>query len=164
MIGKKTILGVIALLALTALVFAGAISASSKDGGNEHGRNQLVGSWELNVDRSPLPPIKSMLTCTSDGTVVETGSLATRGPSHGAWEQLTKHQYAVTHVFFRFDATGTFLGTQRINETVDMAEDGESYSSVAISYLYDTAGNLVVGGLRATITATRIHVEPNPGP
>ena len=160
MIGKKSDSGRDRGLGLMALVFAGAISASSADNGNEHGRNQLVGSWELNVDRSPLPPVKSMFTYISDGTLVETGSLATRGPSHGAWEQLTKHQYAVTHVFFRFDPTGTFLGTQRINETVDMAEDGESYSSVAISYLYDTAGNLVVGGLRATITATRIHVEP----
>ena len=164
MIGKKTILGVIALLALTALVFAGAISASSADDGNEHGPNQLVGSWELNVDRSPLPPVKSMFTYISGGTLVETGSLSTRGPSHGAWEHLKARQYAVTHVFFRFDPTGTFIGTQRINETLDLAEDGESYTAVAISYLYDTAGNLVVGGLRATVTATRIHVEPNPGP
>lgn len=164
MIGKKTILGVIALLALTALVFAGAISASSADDGNGQGPNQLVGSWELNVDRSPLPPIKSMFTYISDGTLVETGSLATRGPSHGAWEQLKNRQYAVTHIFFRFDPTGTYLGTQKINETLDLAKDGESYTSVAISYLYDTSGNLVVGGLRATITATRIHVERNPGP
>ena len=37
MIGKKTILGVIALLALTALVFAGAISASSAADGKDHG-------------------------------------------------------------------------------------------------------------------------------
>ena len=34
--------------------------------------------------------------------------------------------------------------------------------AVAISNLFDTSGNLVVGGLRATITATRIHVERIP--
>ena len=160
---RKSIVGALALLAVAAMIAAGAISASSGEGGAQ-GANALVGSWELNVDRSPLPPIKSMFTYISDGTLVETGSLATRGPSHGAWEQLKNRQYAVTHIFFRFDPTGTYLGTQKINETLDLAKDGESYTSVAISYLYDTSGNLVVGGLRATITATRIHVERNPGP
>ncbi len=57
---------------------------------------------------------------------------------------------------------GTYLGTQRINETVRLAPDGESYTAVAISNLFDTNGTLVVGGLRATITATRIDVERIP--
>jgi hypothetical protein len=45
---------------------------------------------------------------------------------------------------------------------VELAQDGESFTAVAISNLFDTNGNLVAGGLRATITATRIHVEPGP--
>jgi hypothetical protein len=172
MMGKKLVLVVIASLALTAMVTAGAISASSGDDDLERGLRcppiclggeQLVGSWELTVDRGPvLPPVKALTTYTSGHSVVGTANAVTRGPSHGAWEHVRGQLYADTHIFFRFDATGTYLGTQRINETVRVAPDGESYMAVAISNLFDTNGNLVVGGLRATITATRIHVERIP--
>lgn len=161
--GKKSVIGVIALLALTAMVAVGAISASSGDDGREQGANQIVGSWELTVDRGPqLPQVKGMNTYTRGHSIVGTGNLVTRGPSHGAWEHVRGRLYADTHIFFRFDPTGAYLGTQRINETVRLARDGESYTAVAISNLYDPTGRLVVGGLRATITATRIHVERIP--
>jgi hypothetical protein len=62
------------------------------------------------------------------------------------------------HIFFRFDPTGVLLGTQRISENLRVAPDGDSYTAVAISNLFDTNGNQVAGPLRATITATRIQV------
>ena len=163
MMRKKSVLGVLALLALTAMVAVGAISASSGEDRHEQGANQIVGSWELTVDRGPqFPPVKGMNTYTRGHTVVGTGNLVTRGPSHGAWEHVSGRIYADTHVFFRFDPAGAYLGTQRINETVQLAPDGQSYTAVAISNLYDPTGKLVVGGLRATITATRINVERLP--
>jgi hypothetical protein len=162
MIGKSVI-GVLALLALSAIVAVGTSSASSGDGDRVQGANELVGSWELSVNRGPvLPPVKSLTTYTRDGSMFDTANVTVRGPSHGTWEHLTGRQYANTHVFFRFDPAGAYLGTQRINETVELAQDGESFTAVAISNLFDTNGNLVAGGLRATITATRIHVEPGP--
>ena len=163
MIGKRSVVGVIVLLALAAMVAAGAISASSGDDDGGHGANQLIGSWELTVDRGPvLPPVKALTTYTRGHSSVGTANLLTRGPSHGTWERVRGRLYADTHTFFRFDSTGTYLGTQSINQAIRLAPDGESYTSVAISYLYDTNGNLVVGGLRANITATRIHVERIP--
>ena len=46
-----------ALAAVAALVAAGAIYASSGDDGRSEGTNQIIGSWELTVDRGPqLPP------------------------------------------------------------------------------------------------------------
>ena len=59
-------------------------------------------------------------------------------------------------------ATGAFLGTQRVNETAELAPDGDSYTSVAISNLFDPNGNLVAGGLRASVTAKRIHIDRIP--
>jgi hypothetical protein len=175
MMGKKSVLGVIVLLVLTAMVAAGAISASSTDDDDQQGVNellgqllgahQIVGSWELTVDRGPaLPPVKALTTYTRGGSVVGTANAVTRGPSHGTWEHVRGRLYADTHTFFRFDATGAYLGTQRINETVEVGRDGKSYKAVAISHLFDTNGNRVspAGGLRATITATRIQVERIP--
>ena len=160
---KRSFASAIALIAVAAMVAAGAIYASSGDNGRSQGANAIIGSWELTVDRGPqLGPVKGLTTYTRGHSLIGTANTLVRGPSHGAWEHLSGRLYADTHVFFRFDPTGAFLGTQRINENVRLAPDGESYTAVAISNLFDTNGNLVVGGLRATITATRIHIDRIP--
>ena len=160
---KRTFASAIALIAVAAMVTAGAIYASSGDDGRSQGANQIIGSWEVTVDRGPqLGPVKGLTTYTRGHSLIGTGNLLTRGPSHGTWEHLNGRLYADTQVFFRFDPTGAFLGTQRINENVRLAPDGDSYTAVAISNLFDPNGNLVVGGLRATVTGTRIHIDRIP--
>jgi hypothetical protein len=156
---KRSLASAIVLVAVAALVAAGAIYASSGDDGRSQGANEIIGSWEVTVDRGPqLPPVKGLTTYTRGHSLIGTGNSVTRGPSHGTWEHVSGQLYADTHVFFRFDATGVLLGTQRISENVRLAPDGESFTAVAISNLFDTNGNLVVGGLRATVTGTRIHI------
>jgi hypothetical protein len=162
-VSKRSVVSAIVLIAVVAMVAAGAIYASSGGDHRAHAGNQIVGSWELTVNRGPqFPPVKGMTTYTRGHSVVGTANLLVRGPSHGTWERVSGRLYADTHVFFRFDPTGAYLGTQRVNETVRLARDGESYTAVAISNQFDPNGNLVAGGLRATITATRIHVERIP--
>jgi hypothetical protein len=155
----RALLLAVSALAVVALVTTGAISASSAD--DESAANQLVGSWELTVNRGPvLPPVKGMTTYTRGHSLIGTANVLVRGPAHGTWEHVSGRLYADTHVFFRFDpATGTFLGTQRIKENVLLSPDGDSYRAVAISDQFDPNGNLTASGLRATITATRIKVE-----
>jgi hypothetical protein len=163
MTSKRSRAGAIALIAVAALVAAGAIYASSGDHGRSQGANPIIGSWELTVDRGPqLPPVKGLTTFTRGHSLIGTGNTLARGPSHGTWEHLSGRLYADTQVFFRFDPTGAFLGTQRINENVRLAPDGDSFTTVSISNLFDTNGNLVVGGLRATVTGTRIHIDRIP--
>jgi hypothetical protein len=163
MISTRSVAGAIALIAVVALVAAGAISASSGDHRGGRGANGLVGSWELTVNRGPLlPPVKGLTTYTLGHSVIGTANVVIRGPAHGTWEHVSGRLYADTHVFFRFDPTGAFLGTQRINENVRLAPDSDSYAAVAISSQFDPNGNLVASGLRATITATRIHVDRIP--
>jgi hypothetical protein len=160
---KRSLAGAIALIAVAALVAAGAIYASSGDDGRSQGANEIIGSYEVTVDRGPqLPPVKGLTTFTRGHSLIGTGNTLARGPSHGAWEHLSGQFYADTQVFFRFDPTGAFLGTQRINENVRLAPDGDSFTAIAISNLFDPNGNLVVGGLRATVTGTRIHIDRIP--
>jgi hypothetical protein len=163
MISTRSVVGAIAVVMVAAMVAAGAISASSGDRRGGQGANGLVGSWELTVNRGPLlPPVKGLTTYTRGHSVIGTGNLVIRGPAHGTWEHVSGRLYADTHVFFRFDPTGAFLGTQRIKETLRLAQDGDSYTAVALSDQFDPNGNLVASGLRATITATRIEVERIP--
>jgi hypothetical protein len=158
---RKALTAAIVLTAMAALATTGAISATAAD--DDSSANELVGSWELTVNRGPqLPPVKGMTTYTRGHSLIGTANVVVRGPAHGTWEHVSGRLYADTHIFFRFDSTGTFLGTQKIRETVRLAQDGDSYTAVAISDQFDPNGNLVASGLRATITATRIKVERIP--
>jgi hypothetical protein len=156
---SKTSLAAIAAIAVAALVAAGATWAG-RDGNSA---NTLVGTWQLTVNRGPvLPPVQGLTTYTRGHSLIGTGNVTVRGPAHGVWEHVRGRLFADTHIFFRFDATGAFIGSQKIRETVRLSQDGESYTAIAISDQFDPSGNLVASGLRATITATRMHVERIP--
>jgi hypothetical protein len=158
---RKALIAAIVAIAVAALATTGAISASAAD--DDSSANELVGSWQLTVNRGPqLPPVKGLTTYTRGHSLIGTANVVVRGPAHGSWEHVSGRLYADTHIFFRFDPAGTFLGSQKIRETVQLAQDGDSYAAVAISDLFDPNGNLVASGLRATITATRIKVERIP--
>jgi len=152
----------VSAMAVVALVTIGVISASAAD--DDSAANELVGSWQLTVNRGPqLPPVKGLTTYTRGHSLIGTANVLVRGPAHGTWEHVSGRLYADTHIFFRFDpATGTLLGTQKIKENVKLSPDGDSYRAVAISDQFDPNGNLTASGLRATITATRIKVERIP--
>jgi hypothetical protein len=164
MIRKRTLVGTIALILLTAMVAAGAISAS--DGDDERGFRggaEIVGTWDVTVSRGPaLPPVRSFQTFTLGGTMVETANdTLFRSPSHGAWEYVGRRTYATTTVFHRFSPTGAYLGTQKIKANRQLSPDGETYTAAAVSELFDANGNLTFSG-KATATAKRFKVERIP--
>jgi hypothetical protein len=129
--------------------------------------NSVEGSWMITVNRVNPPPggpatFASLMTFAAGGGLVETSSTGTsrRGPAHGVWEHVSGRLYATTMVLFRFDAsTGAFLGTQKINRTMRLSEDGQTFEGVSLGTQFDAAGNVVLGGLRATETGQRIDVE-----
>jgi hypothetical protein len=106
-----------------------------------------------------------LATFNGDGATVESAAAppTTRGASHGVWKRIGRDLFSVTRIFFRFNPqTGAFLGTTKVNATVRVASDRETFEAVSVSELRDPAGDLVVGGLRGTATATRMHVETIP--
>jgi hypothetical protein len=164
MIQKRTFVGAIALILIATMVAAGAISAS--DGDDDHGPGKgatIVGTWDVTVSRGPvLPPVKSFQTFNRGGTIVETANdTLFRSPSHGAWEYVGERTYATTTVFHRFSPTGAYLGTQKIDANRQLSHDGEMYTAVAVSRMFDPDGNLTFSG-RATATAKRLKVERIP--
>ena len=163
MMGKKSILGAIAVLALATMVAAGAISASSGESG-DHGAKALVGSWDAIVDRGPaFPSLRTLHTFTRDGSMVETGSDSMfRSPAIGSWEYVGDRTFATTMILHRFSPTGEYLGTGKINSNRRVSDDGQTYEAVSVLELRDPSGNLIVGGLRSTATGRRIEVERIP--
>jgi hypothetical protein len=163
---KRSIVGAIALIALAAIVAAGAMSASAAKGDSGRGDGHaLVGSWDVTLTLPGLPPGRVLATFDGDGGTVESANAAPalRGASHGVWERIGPRIFPVTRVFFRFNPqTGAYLGTQKVNATVRVASDGETFSAVSVSEQRDPAGNVVLADLRGTAAGTRIHVEQIP--
>jgi hypothetical protein len=154
------VIGVLVAIAVS----AGAISASA--GGDHHGP-KLVGTWMVSVDRPGLPPLKSLQSYTGGHNVIEiaNGGATVRSPSHGAWEKIGGRKYGSTVIFFRYDpVSGAYLGTLKIRHELEVAEDGQSFTGVAIGELRDANGNLLPGSntRKDTVTAERINVEPLP--
>lgn len=159
---NRSLIAVVAVTTAIVMSVAGAITASA-GGRAESPANQIAGTWDVTVDRpQPLSDLKSLQTLTGDGSTIEIANVGTalRSPSHGAWERLEERRYASTMVFFRYDPqSGAYLGTQKIVSTLRLSPDGGSYSGVAVSTLYDPAGNVVLAGLAAGISGVRINVE-----
>jgi hypothetical protein len=163
---KRSVVGAVTVIALSAVAAAGAISAPAAEKPRKSAANQLLGTWDVTVNRqAPLTPLRSLQTYMSGGGVVEiaNGGTALRSPSHGAWEHTAERLYSSTILFFRYEPqTGAYLGTQQVNSTLRLSQDGETFRAVALSVLRDPGGNVVLSGLRATVAGTRIHVERIP--
>ena len=126
--------------------------------------NQLMGTWTVAVNRpAPLPPITSLQVYTGAGSMVESGNdTASRSPQYGSWERTEGREYACTGAFFRFDpATGTLVGTQKINRTIDLSEDGQSFTFHGRATIYDAQDN-VVANVPVSGTGERLDVETQP--
>ena len=168
MTSKSPVIGTIAGIVLTVVVAFGAISASAGNERASAASPKLVGSWMQTVDRGPsLPPLKSLVSYNGGGTVVEiaNGGATVRSPSHGAWKRIGNRKYGSTAVFFRYDpASGAFIGTLKLRHELELAQDGQSFSGVAIGELRDANGTLLPGSntRRDLVTANRVNVEPLP--
>jgi hypothetical protein len=165
---RRTLAAALATAAVAVIASAGAISSALGDDGlpGDHGLgpHKIVGTWEATVNRGPtLPPVKSLHTFTSGGSIIESGSDSLfRSPAYGVWQYVGDRTYATTQVFHRFSPTGLYLGTQRINGNRRLSLDGDSYTAVALAELRDADGNLIASLPPVAVTATRMQVQRIP--
>ena len=127
--------------------------------------NDLSGAWQATVTLPPpAPPLRSLQVIDRDGTFVETSNEApvTRTAMLGTWEHVEGRLYAATGVHFRFDPqTGAYLGSRKIDRSIELAPDGQSFAVVAHVTTIDPSGN-VIGSFVARSTATRVAVDRIP--
>lgn len=155
---------ILALLVLATLA-VGTIVTSGAAGTPDDNGNQLAGTWEVKVNRpAPLPPVLSLEAYTQAGSVITSGNdgSASRSPSYGVWERIGGRLYAASVKFFRFDPqSGAWLGSMKIQRTIQLSEDGQSWTAVGRATQYDVNGNVLLI-VPVTATAERMPVEPLP--
>jgi hypothetical protein len=156
---KRSLISMIVLVVVSAALTVGAAASAGAKAG--HG-NTLEGTWVATVNRpAPLPPLTSLQVFTSDGGVVEMAneSQATRTAQYGAWERIGGRLYASTGVLFRFDpATGAHVATMKINRTIRLSDDGETFTQAARATTYDLNGN-VIASFPVRATGERLQIE-----
>ena len=84
-------------------------------------------------------------------------SPAQRSPSHGVWQR--DHgwrDYSFTFMFYRYDASGAFIGSQKVAADAALAASADSYASIAEVEILDVSNNVVATAC-ATSVGTRIE-------
>ena len=148
MTGRKRLGGFVASIVVAAVIATGAIATTGAASAGKASGNKLAGTWVVTVVRpAPLPALKSLQVFSKTGSVIEMAneSPQTRTASYGSWERIDGNLYAASALFFRYDAAGNFVGSQKIDRTIELAEDGNTFKHVARVSVLDANGNVLVG-------------------
>jgi hypothetical protein len=115
---------------------------------------KLAGSWKAAVAATTPPgltPFTSLVTFTSDGSVIESRRYfvpaSPLGPlletsGHGAWERVGDREFEVHFVFLlQGAATGLDIGTDNVRLHVRLDSTGANLTGTFESTIKDTSGN-----------------------
>jgi hypothetical protein len=82
-------------------------------------------------------------------------SPALRSPGHGVWEREHGWQsYSFAFIFYRYDASGVLLGSQKITGTLQLGGSGDRFGTASVFQNLDPNDNVIGGGC-ATAAGTR---------
>jgi hypothetical protein len=106
--------------------------------------------------------LSGLFTFNQGGTMAEYGigpgsSPALRSPGHGLWEREHGWQdYSFVFTFYRYNASGAFLGSQKVSATLELGAGGDAFTSRSSIETLDVDG-VVIGTGCATAVGTRFE-------
>lgn len=126
----------------------------------------LTGTWTTQVRLTDAPPgapagFSALDTSQRDGGILvssSTPSPASRSLAHGSWTQLRDRQFNPVFVWFRFDAAGGYLGSQRVQRTIDLSRDRAPCRSTDLFEVI-APNSTVVASFHGTEVAERLVVD-----
>ena len=132
---------------------------------SESQARKIEGTWRVHVairncqSLAVLRTFPAMLTFAQGGTLTETTtgfSPAQRTPGHGVWRRTGDHSFSTISEAFLFDPSGSWIGTQRLTQTLEIGENPSQLTSRATNQIFDANGSVTLTGC-ATAVATRIE-------
>ena len=154
-----TFLGLLMLLIGTQTLVFGQ---ENKTNGQQS--SALVGVWRNTITLrncqtgNQIATFQGLLTFHEGGTMSEFGGInpVLRSPGHGVWQASNPFHPTFAFTFLRFNADGTYAGTQRVRSTVSLGLDGNAFQSTGMAEVLDVNDN-VVGVSCAATMATRFQ-------
>jgi len=152
---------VIALLVMSALpVTVDFVSAQGI-------QNPIVGVWRTVVTPrncqtgEPFPSLPGLFTLHAGGTMSEYGigpgsSPALRSPGHGVWREHGRQEYSFTFGYYRYNASGGFIGSQKVTAVLELGARGDAFTTRSAIQIFDANDNLVGTGC-ATAAGARVE-------
>ena len=84
-------------------------------------------------------------------------SPALRSPGHGVWQrEHGSHDYSFAVTFYRYDASGVFIGSQKIRAALRLGASGRKIATSSAIETLDVNDN-VIGSFCATAAGTRFE-------
>jgi len=162
---KNTFVKSIGVTALALLLVGGVQLFGSGQNSGRHQRS-IEGAWRTTITirncqtGAPITTFQGLQTFNEGGTVAETATgvpPSMRTPGHGVWsrEQGWQH-YSFAFMYDRFNADGTYAGSQKVRGAVVLEASGDELTVVSSTEIFNPAGQLIASGC-STATATRIE-------
>jgi len=159
-----------ALMAIAALTVALSFASGQTADENQLSARTIQGVWRTMVTPvdcttgDPIaPPFNGLFTFNKGGTMSEYGispgqmqTPALRSPGHGVWQRENSSNYSFTFIFYRYDASGIFIGSQKITAALLLGASGNEFTTHSTIEIFDANGNLIATGC-ATAAGTRLE-------
>jgi hypothetical protein len=141
---------------ISALIITASI-ASAQDAQSQHSsaaahERTIQGVWRTVVTPrncqtgQTFPSLQGLFT-----------SPALRSPGHGVWQREHGWQdYSFAFTYYRYDASGAFLGSQKVRATLELGAGGDEFASRSAIEILDANG-AVVATACATAVGTRFE-------
>jgi hypothetical protein len=134
------------------------------------GEPTIVGVWRTRVrprncetgEVAPVSGLRGLFTFHEGGTASEYGigpgqTPALRSPGHGLWRRepgWQEYRYAFT--YYRYDASGAFVGSQRVTSALVLDASGDAFTSNSDVEVFDASDTLIMT-VCATAAGTRFE-------
>ena len=160
---------VISALAMTVSVAAAQDTQHDQSSATSQANERTIqGVWRTAVTPrncqtgDAILTLSGLFTFNQGGTMSEYGigpgsSPALRSPGHGVWRREHGWQdYSFAFTFYRYDASGVFLGSQRVRAILELGAGGDEFASRSAIETLDVNG-VVIGTGCATAVGTRFE-------
>ena len=152
--------------AALALLLVGAAQLFGSGQDSDKHQRSIQGAWRTTVTihncqtGAPIITFPGLQTFNEGGTLAEIatgGPPSSRTPGHGVWKREHGSQnYSFVFMFDRFNADGTYAGSQKVRGAVVLEARGDELTVAATTELFNAADQLIATGC-STTTATRIE-------
>jgi len=150
---QKTFLALAAFMAACSCTFARAES-----GGNPV--SELQGLWTMQLTLPGQAPAPLLVTVTSDGNTLVTGSQPGAQTQHGVWARVGDRQIAAMAMFFLYDDKGNLTGMIKVRSLAQLADDLMHMEGPAQADILDLDGNVLSSITGITFKQTRVAFDP----
>ena len=151
-------------LILFAVLFCSLSNTAAKSQfANSPVGQSIEGTWISQLaDASGNISLFEVGSYSPDGSFTSANVNGLQSAHKGIWQRTGHRQFALTVIFFTHDAQGTFNGIVRARVAITLAEDLNSYDSVAERTVMDTSGHIL--SVTPGIVGHSVRMEMLPPP